>query len=78
MATKKAPENSEYEVWYDHRDGHRRLLRATTKEAVRTAIHSIEADEERVRGLARTVGLDAGEHDLNIEVLKTTVTKEAV
>lgn len=82
MATKaKKPEaqtSTEYEVWYDLRDGTRRHRRATSKDGVRDIISEAHEDEKRTQALANQFGLRIGDHEHDFEILKVTTTIEKV
>lgn len=71
-------ETVEFEVWYDLRDGSRRHMNAVDMEQVQGIIADIHADDKRTTELAKSVGLEAPQHQFNIVIVKTTVQREAV
>lgn len=71
-------ETTEFEVWYDLRDGSRRHMNAVDMEQVQGIIADIHADDQRVRTLAQSVGLEAPPHEFNIVIVQTTVTRQVV
>lgn len=71
-------DNTEYEVWYDLRDGTRRHRLATSKAGVQEIISDMHADEDRTQTLAKQFGLQIVDHDHNVEIRKVTTKSEKV
>jgi hypothetical protein len=73
------PDNIEYEVWYDDvNDGSRKLLRATSKDAVKDHISYLRAQDDQRQLLAGSIGLKVDPHEYNIEIVKVTTQTEKV
>lgn len=69
---------TQYEVWYDARDGARRHMLSDTKKGVEQIISDLREDENRHILLGKTIGIEIPERDLNVEILKVTTTSEKV